>query len=286
MNPKVIINNLLILLSLLFLPLNISNLTKVSPYSFVVFVNIGQGDATLICTEQRKCGLIDTGKQTDIIDKIRRYTNYPLEFLILTHSDLDHIDESILILKEIGSKRVFFNYTNKSESKIKEILSITNEVYLLDDLNDFRFNDYVFDVIWPNKLTNLNLYASNETSISILIKFKSYKIFMAGDLGKDLEEFLQQKERIKNISIAKISHHGSKNSTSNNFINNIKPKISVISTGKNSYGHPSLSVLDLLEKEEIQYLRTDKEGDIKIGFNHDKLEITTEISKKSYIILN
>lgn len=239
MDIKIIINNLLILLCLLFLPLNISNFINITPNSFLVFLNIGQGDSTLICTAQKKCGLIDTGKQSEVIDKIRKYTNYPLEFLILTHSDLDHIDESILILKEIGSKRVFFNYTNKSESKIKEILSILDEVYLLNDLNDFRFHDYVFDVIWPHQLTNLNLYPSNETSISLLIKVKNYNIFMAGNLGKNLEEFLQQKERIRDISIAKISHHGSKNSTSSNFIDNVSPKLSIISTGKNSYGHPS-----------------------------------------------
>lgn len=109
---------------------------------------------------------------------------------------------------------------------------------------------------------------------------------MAGDLGYKLEELVQEENNIENIDIIKFSHHGSKNSSSENFLRKLNPKLGIISVGKNSYGHPSKELSQRIDNLHLNYLRTDKDGDIKISIFGDKLDITTQISKKSYIILN
>ena len=95
-----------------------------------------------------------------------------------------------------------------------------------------------------------------------------------GDAGVEVEEDLIKKYNLKDIDILKVGHHGSKTSSSKNFINEINPKYSIISVGKNNrYGHPNDSVLNNLVASNIY--RTDQDGSILFKIKNNKLEIET-----------
>jgi beta-lactamase superfamily II metal-dependent hydrolase len=105
-------------------------------------------------------------------------------------------------------------------------------------------------------------------------------------LGTKLEDENQKQYGLNSITVAKLSHHGSKNSSSLSLLKSLAPDVAIFSVGKNSYGHPNIRVIEDLNILKIPFLRTDLDGDIQIKIKEQKLQIDTEKSKKSYIILN
>jgi competence protein ComEC len=95
-----------------------------------------------------------------------------------------------------------------------------------------------------------------------------------GDAGVEVEEDLIEKYNLKDIDVLKVGHHGSKTSSRIEFINEINPKYSIISVGKNNrYGHPNKEVLNNLENSKIY--RTDQDGSIMFKIRNNKLRIET-----------
>lgn len=286
MNILNLLNKALILFILIFTPYLVNHIASIKHNDFLVFIDVGQGDSTLACTKYSQCGLIDTGKQTNVVDSIKAYTTSKLEFLILTHPDADHISKTLDIVKKIGIKSVLITRSLKSEELIADLTSLDVPIFEIRDKNDFKFGEFYFDVLWPDDSLDVNSTVSNETSTTILINNRGHDFYLAGDLGIEYEELIQQRNQLQNVKVAKISHHGSKNSSSTTFLKNMNPSVSVISVGGNSYGHPSKEVLKRLDDLNIDILRTDVDGDVRIYLSEEKLEITTQNTKKSYIILN
>ena len=95
-----------------------------------------------------------------------------------------------------------------------------------------------------------------------------------GDAGIEKEKDILDKYNLKYIDVLKVGHHGSKTSSSKSFINEINPKYSIISVGKNNrYGHPNKEVLSVLENSKIY--RTDQDGSIMFKIKNNKLQIET-----------
>jgi competence protein ComEC len=114
----------------------------------------------------------------------------------------------------------------------------------------------------------------NDNSNVIYTTINDYKFLFMGDAGVEVEEDLIEKYNLTDIDVLKVGHHGSKTSSSKEFINEINPKYSIISVGKNNrYGHPTKEVLNNLDDSKIY--RTDKDGSVMFKINKDKLEIET-----------
>ena len=117
----------------------------------------------------------------------------------------------------------------------------------------------------------------NNNSNVIYTELNNYKLLLMGDASVEVEEDLIEKYNLQDIDILKVGHHGSKTSSSNEFINQVNPKYSIISVGKNNrYGHPNDEVLDNLKYSKIY--RTDQNGSIMFKIKNDKLEIEVCIS--------
>lgn len=114
----------------------------------------------------------------------------------------------------------------------------------------------------------------NDNSNVIYTELNNHKFLFMGDSGVDVEEDLLEKYNLKDIDALKVGHHGSKTSSDEEFVNEINPKYSVISVGKNNrYGHPNNSVLENLEHSKIY--RTDQEGSIMFKIKNNKLKVET-----------
>ena len=114
----------------------------------------------------------------------------------------------------------------------------------------------------------------NDNSNVIYIELNGYKFMFMGDASVTTEKEIMNKYNLQDIDILKVGHHGSKTSSGKDFINEINPKYSIISVGKNNrYGHPNKEALNNLENSKIY--RTDQDGSIMFKIENNKLEIQT-----------
>lgn len=247
----------------------------------IYFLDVGQGDsAILISPHLKEVIMIDTGgkityqkdkwknksKTYNLSDNAIKFLKSKgitkMDYLILSHGDADHAGEALNIIRQIKVKNVVLNHgtINNLENKIKMIAHLTNEYKLnyfnIKNINDSDYND------------------ENANSIINYITFDKYSLLFMGDAGIKQEKDLLNKYNIKNIDILKIGHHGSKTSSSKEFIKCINPKYGIISVGKNNkYGHPHKEVIDNLKGYNIY--RTDENGSIVFKINKNNLLIET-----------
>ena len=177
---------------------------------------------------------------------------------------------SINLINKFKVNKVIFNnneYNSLEMSLIKVLES-----------KKIKYYNYIKELkIGNNKLIFLNtrIYDSeNDSSNVIYFNYNNYKFLFMGDAGIEKEKDILKKYNLKNIDFFKVGHHGSKTSSSKDFINQINPRISIISVGKNNiYGHPNNSVLQTLFNSNIY--RTDFDGSIKIELNKNSYNIVT-----------
>lgn len=247
----------------------------------IYILNVGQGDALLIKTPNGNWGMIDSGKNTIVLEELEKTLPFfirHLSFIVLTHPDADHIEGFIEILKRYEIKTVFTNKTAKQsrlfDNIVQQLASNNIDQYELAEMNDFIFDNVYFDIIWPIKPTDyLKIEDSNDTSISMIISYGKFEFYTAGDLS-----FTQENQAIsfaRDIDIMKVSHHGSATSTNPALLKKLTPEIAIISAGKNnSYGHPHKNILTNLQNESIHVMRTDETGMVEIKTDGTLLSIT------------
>ena len=255
----------------------------------ISYLDVGQGDSIFVKFPYNKGNiLIDTGgtisykkekweersSEYSIVDsKIIPYLNSlgltKLDYLIITHGDYDHMGEAINLVENFKVEKVILNCGefNELEQELIKVLDKKNIPYYscIKELN-----------IDSNKLYFLNdkLYDNeNDNSSVIYTKLNNSKFLFMGDAGVEVEEILIEKYNLQDIDLLKVGHHGSKTSSGESFIDEVNPKYSIISVGKNNrYGHPNYNVLDNLENSKIY--RTDIDGSIIVNVNN-KLTVKT-----------
>ena len=186
------------------------------------------------------------------------------------HGDYDHMGEAINLVENFKVENVIFNCGefNDLEQELKKALDKKKIPYYscVKELN-VNNNKLYF-------LNNKDYGNENDNSSVIYIKLNNHKFLFMGDAGVEVEQDLIEKYNLQDIDVLKVGHHGSNTSSSNNFIDEINPKYSIISVGKNNrYGHPNDSVLDNLVDSQIY--RTDQDGSIMFEIKNNKLQIET-----------
>ena len=263
----------------------------IKPYfnknTYIYFIDVGQGDLELIVTENNESILIDTGgklsykteswKQrnkefnlmsSSVIPFIKSIGLKKIDYLIITHGDYDHMGESINLVNNFKVDKVIFNCGEFNELEL-DLIKVLNKkkISYYSCIKELSIDD--------NKLYFLNNkdYGNeNDNSSVIYTELNNHKFLFMGDAGVEVEEDLIEKYNLRNIDVLKVGHHGSKTSSSKEFIDSIVPKYSIISVGKNNrYGHPNKEVLNNLENSKIY--RTDQDGSIMFKLKNNKLRI-------------
>lgn len=244
----------------------------------VTFLDVGQGDSSVIILPFGKTILIDTGglylsRYNISKNKTVPYLNSlgisKIDLLILTHGDYDHTGDTINLLNEIKVDEVLFNNDsfNDTENKIIKVLNKKNIRYSKNSEYFRKIKDLYF--------LNTKMYDNeNDNSTVVYFTYKNFSFLFTGDASKEREEDIMENYNIKDVSFLKVGHHGSKTSTGSSFIKKINPKYSIISVGENNrYGHPNKNTLKNLKDTTI--FRTDLNGSIKIKLKKNKYEIKT-----------
>ena len=234
----------------------------------IIMFDVGQADSILIRYPNNQNNiLIDTGKNdytmtNGIIPYLKSRGIKNINYLIISHGDLDHIGGSISIIKNFKIETVILNRGTVSELE-KELLDNIKKEKVIKDID--KINNIYF---LNNKIYN----SENDNSSVIYFQYLKYKFLFMGDSSFVVEDYLLENYNLKDISFLKVGHHGSNTSSTKEFINKIEPKISLISVGQNNYGHPSEEVLNNLKPSKIY--RTDIDGSIIFEIKKDKIKIT------------
>ncbi len=250
---------------------------------WIDMIDVGQGDAILIrYPHLKKVILIDTGgvipygnwksKQAEqiLLPYFRALGIHHIDFLILTHGDYDHMGEAIPLIEHFDVKTVIFNCgeLNELERELIKVLDRKKIVYY-HCMKSLKIGSSKLLFLNDNHYNN-----ENDHSIVLYTEFYHHTFLFMGDASSLVERDLIAKYKLKEIDVLKVSHHGSKTSSSKDFIGAIHPKYSMISVGRNNrYGHPNKEVLKNLESSEIY--RTDQDGGIRFQVQKNKLEIKT-----------
>ena len=242
--------------------------------NYVYYIDVNQGDSSLIRIKNKTI-LIDTGGQINsklmtnsIIPFMKSIGVKRINYYILSHGDYDHIGWSIDLINNFKVDEVIFNCGeyNKLENELISILNEKNIEYY-SCINELNVNN--------NQLLFLNTKEYNDennNSNVVYLELDNYKFLFMGDAGVEKEKDILNRYNISNIDVLKVGHHGSKTSSSKDFINEINPKYSIISVGKNNrYGHPNNEVLNNLKESKIY--RTDEDGSIVFKIKKNKLKI-------------
>lgn len=248
----------------------ISNLPR--SYIKINMLDVGQGDSIYVETENKKIILIDgggtEGSEYDIGEKILlpyilAKGKKEIELIVVSHPHEDHIEGVLTMIEKLTVKKVVISENIENEELTLKLIKLckdrNTQIVRVSKGDKFIVDNIKFMVIHPDKKE----YNSNLNNMSLLMKmeYAGIKILFTGDLEKEKEEKINSNLK---ADILKVGHHGSITSTSEKFIKKVSPKIALISVGEdNSYGHPSLKVLDRLKKVGAQIYRTDLFGEIK-----------------------
>ena len=242
-------------------------------YYYVTF-DVGQGDSSLIIFPNNKGNiLIDTSSNklnSEIIPALKSRGLNSIDYLILSHGDYDHMGEAINLVETFKVEKVIFNCGEFNELE-QELIKVLNKkkIPYYSCIKELNIDDNKLYFLQTKEYDN-----ENDNSNVIYTEINGYKFMFMGDAGVEKEKDILEKYNISNIDVLKVGHHGSKTSSGKEFIDEINPKYSIISVGKNNrYRHPNKEVLNTLEDSKIY--RTDQDGSIMFRIKNDKLQIET-----------
>ena len=259
-------------------PSDMSSISTLDMY----FIDVGQGDATLIRTPDGRNILIDAGPGASA-KKLVQFLNSnkveTIDYLISTHPHEDHIGGMVNVLDNFDVKMVLDPAYAHTSYTFEKYLSKVDELdipFTAARAGDrYIIGDVYLEILWPvsvpDKVDDLN-----EISVVSRVTYKDFSLILTGDIGTDTEKAMYDQGLLKSTTALKVAHHGSRGSTSSIFIRTVDPEIAVISVGEgNSYGHPTQKALDALKNVDHLY-RTDLDGTIHVISDGNEFEITTE----------
>lgn len=251
----------------------------------ITYIDIGQGNAVLVKSKNENL-LIDGGNRANS----RYYYNYiknknlkKIDYMIASHYDEDHIAGLISILENYKVLNVLspaYKKDTKIYKSFKKSLSNSNANIINPIQGDsFNLGDAKVKILWPKVYKD---GVDNDNSIVVKITYRNMKFLFPADASKDVEDQLIYSGYNLKSDVLMVGHHGSKYSTSKEFLKEVRPKLAIISVGKNNrYKHPSKEVIKLLNSENIKILRTDIDGNITIKCDGNKIKINTNKEKNS-----
>ncbi len=262
----------------------------------VTYFDVGQGDSACIVAPNKRVLLVDGGGSSEgkYYYNVGRYITVPallhqgiwrIDTIMVSHAHDDHMEGLIEVLKSFKVKNLIFPKVEYNEASIspsyKAILDLcalkrVKVVYVDkgDTINlgrDILGKDVKVRIMSPSsdeKHTN-----PNNTSIVAKLIYRDFEALFTGDIEKVVEQRLQG-EAVR-ADILKVPHHGSKTSSSDGFIDAVKPLLAVIPVGKNNFGHPSADVLEAYSSRGIKVFRTDENGAVTITTNGKSLRVST-----------
>jgi competence protein ComEC len=258
----------------------------------IAFIDVGEGDSTLIRTSSGKTVLIDGGggSKTDASSNAGESTVIPflldygvsrIDVVIATHGHDDHIKGLVPIIKDIDVGILVV--PDISEMKeLEPLMDLAHKKNISVKKCDIGESieldkETKLNVLHPYKGLEIDKSSLNNGSLVLKLVYKNTSVLFTGDIQKEIEDQLIKEKADLAADVIKIAHHGSAYSTTIDFIQLVKPSAAIISVGRNNFGHPSPDILQRLKGKGIQIFRTDESGGVILSTNGEKIEINETI---------
>lgn len=244
---------------------------------YLVMLDIGQGDSILLHSNHKNI-LIDTGgvqsydkekwkkrnNKSSIVQNItipylKKQGIKRIDLLILTHGDFDYLGEAMTLIENFSVKEILINegkINNYEEELIRNFPNVKKS----------KSGDYFETGNLKFLSLNQDLGNENDSSLVFYIESNTKRLLFMGDASFKSEESIMSQYELEQIDILKVGHHGSRTSSSLSFLKKVKPKLALISAGKNNkFNHPHKEIINRFNQLKIPYLITKEEGSIKIS---------------------
>lgn len=250
---------------------------------FVAFLNVGQGDSTLINFADGATMLVDCGANRRVLGELGKFIPFyirDIEYLIATHPDLDHYGGCVDVLRRYRVHHIVVNGRTKPHDPFWQTWNETvqnegAEVITMASPTVWTISGDRLEFLSPDSALPLSVGTDDNNNFSIVFRLThaSTAWLFTGDMEEPLEQALLKKYCVHSAAtstpcpalqsdILKVGHHGSDSSSGEMFLSAVRAETAIISVGPNKYGHPSRRVLRHLERARSAILRTDLEGAI------------------------
>lgn len=248
------------------------------------FIDVGQGDSILIQYPDGTADLVDGGGfwNTEALDTgeavLMPYLSHSgivrLHRIFLTHAHADHMNGLISLRRYIPSDVFYCTRKPVSDAAFQKLVkSSPVRIQGIRRGITFRQGSVLIRVLAPNDCRHTRSVA-NDDSLVLLLEYGNRRILLAGDAERLTEENLVKWEGHMKLDLLKVAHHGSRTSTTNEFLGHFNPRMAVISVGRNNwFGHPHPEVLSELRRRHTTILRTDLQGTVRVTIDQENMKI-------------
>lgn len=249
----------------------------------VSFLDVGEGDATLIKSRPGIVILVDGGSDYAVLDReLRQRGVRHIDMLISSHAHADHVGSLDELIDKYPVAMVVepgFRYTTRSYFDFKKAIAAHHIPLNLGRAGrSYSVGDIKVDILWPTSTLMAGTESDiNNNSVVAKVTFRDFSILLPGDIQKEAISELLKRHADMNAQVLEVSHQGSANGTTAGLLRRIKPKYAVISVGAdNPYGHPHRPTLDKLHRLVERTLRTDRNGDITVNTDGRAITVATQ----------
>jgi competence protein ComEC len=249
------------------------------------FLDVGQGDGAVLRTPRGRWVVIDAGPASErsdagtrvVVPFLERHGAGSVAAVVISHAHLDHIGGVTAVLDRFPVGEVLEPAAPVSDPLYTGFLSglarrriawhpvHTGEGFTLDGVR--------FTVLHPEPSWRGWGDDVNEDSVVLLVEYGGFQALFAGDAGFPAEEVLRA--RVGRVDVLKVGHHGSRGSTGDAWLDSLRPRLAIISVGRNDYGHPAPATLARLAAHDVPVRRTDQEGTITVSTDGDRMRVRT-----------
>ena len=254
----------------------------------ITFLDVGQGDCIIVRTPMKKTIIIDGGGNAQgtfdvgerlLVPYLLKNGIRKIDLMIVSHVHDDHVGGLYKVIEYLKTEAVIVGeQVEQTENYLKLITKCKERnimIYTATKGDSIAVENNVnIKIVHPdNRLITYSRDDLNNNSLVALMEYKDMKCLFTGDIEVEGERILIENYPLLKADILKIPHHGSKYSSSDEFIEKIEPDIAVIQVGRNNFGHPNQEVLKKLDEKNISVFRNDENGAIIITIDREKMRI-------------
>lgn len=246
----------------------------------IYFLDVGQGDATLVRTPTHENILIDGGPNDTVIQqlgKILPIWDRTIDLMVLTHPQADHLTGLLSVLERFNVEEILATFDEYDTKTNQEWLNRTSggkyKINYADAADDYYFGEVIWDTLSPLDARGYTGNDINENSIVARLIYGNYKVLLTGDINFSVENKLSNVYADLSADVLKVAHHGSRYASSLKFLRAVGPEAATISVGKNKYGHPAPETLDRLDQIGASIYRTDLVGTVEVIFDTNSYSV-------------
>lgn len=258
----------------------------------VHFIDVGQGASQLIIGSSGKTFLIDAGnnsQEEEIVAYLRKNGIQKIDILVGTHPDADHIGGLDAVIDNFEIGKIYMPKVQSNTKTFEDVLlAIQRKGLKVSTAKAGVTLDWEPDAKVQMIAPVRDYEDDNDMSAVLKLTFGEISFLFTGDAeSKSEHDMINSKVDLKS-DVLLVAHHGSKSSTTEAFLDVVKPSFGVIQVGKNNYGHPAPEILERLNKRGVKVYRNDLHGDIvfvtdgkniKVSHTKDGKEEATAVSR-------